>query len=304
MKLLWNLPETLQEATTTQIFSGGACNILDGRGRLLRNEERDPINNWLTERGYRFFDPQVHPDTHGMEYDYHIHHPMEVAARDSAKINLYEVSPRTFGGVTSFEIAADHFQFGEPTIIYFSDGDSQQDNIPVHSPEGHPLFTPDGIDNNKDATQAHLKEFTKNANNMRKYLMGFAREMDTLSVGFSDNPANGDIVITPDKMHGSELFEAVVRAASNQRTFVTFTGGESAQDDRGNPIIILPSRLREQNIQAILDQYVDEGNALRRAIAKLVDISVYTRVVYTQKAVIMALEEVLHLTDTKPAQAR
>ncbi|MBZ0303382.1 MAG: hypothetical protein K8J31_26805 [Anaerolineae bacterium] len=44
---------------------------------------------------------------------------------------------------------------------------------------------------------------------------------------------------------------------------------------------------------ALLDQYVDEGNALRRSIAELVGVTVFTRVVYTQRSAIMALDEVL-----------
>ena len=64
----------------TQVFSGGACNILNVDGVLLRNTERDPINEWLTEMDLWLFDPQIHPDTHGEEYDYRKHFPLEVAA--------------------------------------------------------------------------------------------------------------------------------------------------------------------------------------------------------------------------------
>jgi len=34
-------------------------------------------------------------------------------------------------------------------------------------------------------------------------------------------------------------------------------------------------------MRALLDQYVDEGNELRRSIAELVSINVFVRVVYT-----------------------
>ena len=115
--------------------------------------------------------PQIHPDTHGCEYDYHIHHQLEMKAREVAEINLYEVSPRTFGGITGFEIATDHFQWHEPTVIYYSHGLPDKDDIPAHSPKGHPLFQPDGIYNNDQVMQAHYREFLKNGNTMRKYIM-------------------------------------------------------------------------------------------------------------------------------------
>jgi hypothetical protein len=46
-------------------------------------------------------------------------------------------------------------------------------------------------------------------------------------------------------------------------------------------------------MQALLDQYVDEGNELRRSIAELISITVFTRVVFTQRSAILALDEVL-----------
>ena len=292
----WNLTDEISKAHLTQIFSGGACNILNGEGKLLRNTERDSINAWLTSHDVVIFDPQIHPDTHGTEYDYEVHHPLELEARAAAKVNLYEVSPRTFGGITSFEIAADHFKQHEHMVIYYSDGNANQDMIPEHSSKGHPLFVPDAIFDNDAAMKAHYKEYIKNANNMRKYLLTFAKEMDSLGVSFSDNPAKGDVVVTPHRMHAVEMFKAVVMAASNERVFVTFTGGEDAQDTKGNPILISPENPREMEMHTLLDQYVDEGNALRRAIAELIEISVFVRVVYTQRSVLVALDEVLKLS--------
>jgi hypothetical protein len=289
----WTVTQEMSTVRQTLVFSGGACNILNASGELLRNTERDAINDWLTEQNITFFDPQIHPDTHGREYDYASDHKLEIAARTAAQINLYEVSPRTFGGITSLEIASDKFRWHEPMVIYFSDGDPTADQIPAHSEQGHPLFVPDGIDSSEAAVRAHYREFIKNGNNMRKYLMSFAREMNTLTVNFSDQVHDGDIVVTPERIHAAELFRAVVEAASNRRTFVTFTGGKAARDDKGNPLFILPENPPEVLLHALLDQYVDEGNALRRSIADLISISVYTRVVFTQKSAINALAEVL-----------
>lgn len=153
----WTATQEMNTVEQTQVFSGGACNILDTEGNLLRNRERDRINDWLTTKGIRFFDPQIHPETHGVEYDYGIHHQVELAARRAAKLNLYEVSPRSFGGITSFEIAADHFRQQEPMVIYFSDGNPDEDKLPEHSPKGHPLFVPAGIKSSEKARKISSK---------------------------------------------------------------------------------------------------------------------------------------------------
>lgn len=289
------LVRDMGDVNKTQVFSGGACNILDADGQLLRNTERDPINEWLTDIDLWFFDPQIHPDTHGEEYDYRKHHPLEVAARGVAGINLYEVSPRTFGGITSFEIAADHFREKEPMVIYFSDGNKNRDGIPAHSEKGHPLFVPFGIEYSQKAKDAHYQEFIKNGNNMRKYLMGFARMMDSLTVTFGTVDQRSDIVISPERMHAADLFRAVVKAASGERVIVTFTGGIESRDQFGNPVFLAPPNPPEIEKDALLDQYIDEGNDLRRAIADLIEISVFVRVVYTQRSVLLALEEVFQV---------
>jgi hypothetical protein len=44
----WSMTRDLAEAQKTQVFSGGAYNILDAGVNLLRNAERDAINDWLT----------------------------------------------------------------------------------------------------------------------------------------------------------------------------------------------------------------------------------------------------------------
>lgn len=297
MQVRWNLAADLEGAKQTQVFSGGACNILSSKGKLLRNTERDPINDWLTKKGVQIFDPQIHPDTHGVEYDYAVHHGMELAARAAAKVNLYEVSPRTFGGITSIEIAVDHFRYDEPMVLYFSDGDPFTDHVPAHSKKGYPLFAPSGLLEDEDATEAHYHEMIKNANNMRKYLLRFAQEMEMLTVTFNGEVRDEDVVITPNRMHAVDIFEAVVRAASGDRVYVNFRGGRETRDVKGNPLFVAPKNPPEVEMQMLLDQYLDEGNALRRAIAELVEISVFVRVVYTQRSVIDALREVLEITN-------
>lgn len=297
----WNVTKEIEQAHEAQIFSGGACNILDAKGHLLRNGERDKINDWLTEKNFVLFDPQIHPDTHGEEYVFEKHSVIEVEARKAAKLNLYEISPRTFGGITSLEIAADHFRYNEPMVLYYSDGSTTEDRIPQHDQFGSPIFVPYGVPENEEACLAHYREMRKNANNMRKYLMRFARDLPNLTVSFSRVSTDRDIVIMPDRMHAADIFEAVVRALRGERMFVHFSSEITEQDRNGNPTFTCPENPAEYELHAWLDQYVDAANALRRRIAELVNVNVYVRVVYTQAAAIEALDELIQLSNVKPS---
>jgi len=293
----WSITKGLSTAQLTQVFSGGACNILSENATLLRNQERDQINDWLTSQRIIFYDPQIHPDTHGRDYDYYIHHPLEIAARRYAKINLYEVSPFTFGGVTSLELAADHFRYHEPMVIYYSDGNPDEDVIPKHSERGYPLFDPNGLDDKPSETlvNAHFKEMIKNANNMRRHLITRSEDFETLTITYGKPTVQTDVVITPDKMHATEIFRAMVRACDHELITVTFTEPDRKRDKKGNPMMALDENLTTAQKQVRLEEYVLEGNDLRREISQLVEVSVYVRVVYTQTSVIQALREVFNI---------
>jgi len=295
MSSRWNVSEAVDTAGNIAVFSGGACNILSKDGALLRNQERDRINDWLTEKDVFFFDPQIHPATHGVEYNYAVHHKIEMAAREAAKINLYEVSPRTFGGVTSIELAVDTYDWREATVIYYSDADPNEDLLPPYSKEGHPQFQPDGYPNNEAALKAHYREYLKNGNNMRKYVVRFAQDIDTLTVTMGQDRHEHDAVIQPDRMHAVDMFEAIVNALDGNRVNLHFDGGPETRDAKGNPRFILPENPPEMQMKSFLDSYIDEGNMLRRRIAKMLEVSVFTRIVFTQKAAIAALEELLTL---------
>jgi hypothetical protein len=299
---IWNVTQEIERAHLTQVFSGGACNIRDAKGMLLRNGERDAINKWLTEKNVLFFDPQIHPDTHGEEYSFEKHSALEIAARKGAKLNLYEISPRTFGGITALEIASDHFRYHEPMVIYFSDGSTNTDRIPDHSELGHPLFVPHGLPREEAAQKAHYAEMQKNANNMRKFLMHIAAQMKGLTVSFSKHHIN-HYEISPDRMHAAEIFEAVVRALSGERIYINFPSEDQFRDENGNPRFVCPENPRPAELRAWLDQYVDEGSALRKRIAELIGVNVFVRVVYTQKSAVLALEELLVLKKMMQAEA-
>lgn len=293
--LRWNLATDMSQIKDIRVFSGGSCNIRDKAGNLLRNQERDDINDWLTEKGIRFYDPQIHPDTHGREYEFDIDHVLEMEARRQALVTLYEISPRTFGGAASLEIAMDEFEKDHATIIFFSDGKDGIDMIPKHSKDGFPLFVPYGIRDSEAARNAHYDEMVKNANRMRKYLMRFAQDLDTLTITFRSQDVSADIEVTPYRMHAADIFEAVVTAAAGKRVIVNFAGGDDSRDENGNPVYLAPKDPAPVQRNLMLDQYVDEGNALRKAISNLVKINVYVRVVYTQRDVIHALEDLMRI---------
>jgi hypothetical protein len=167
-----------------------------------------------------------------------------MAARAAAGINLYEISPRTLGGISSLEIASDPFRDQEPMVIYFSDGDPARDEVPAHLPQGYPLFQPHAIHESERAMHAHYQEFIKNANHMRKYLMSFAREMDTLTVNFSDQIHEGDVVITPERLHAPARGRVIPGGRAGclaPAHYVTFTGGGSPATRRATPCSSFPS---------------------------------------------------------------
>ena len=209
-------------------------------------------------------------------------------------MNLYEVSPHTFGGITSLEIAHDHFQQHEMIVIYFSDGDPNEDKLPAYSDEGYPLFVPKGIDKEK-VLQAHYKEFMKNANHMRRFVVDYANRYRNLKVVMDRDPRPRDVKITPRAMHAVDLFRAVAKAASGKRVTVNFMGGKSARDADGHPRIVAPESPSAGEMRALLDHYVAEGSELRQEIARLVEISVFVRVVFTQRAAMDALAELLKI---------
>jgi hypothetical protein len=297
----WSVTSEMKRVHLTQVFSGGACNIMNENAQLVRNTERDRINDWITEQNIVFFDPQIHPDTHSTDYDYALHHPMEIGARTAAKVNLYEISPYTFCGITSLEIAVDHLRRREPTVIYYSDGQPDTDALPPHSKEGHPLFRPQGLPKNAEARLAHYREFRKVGRLMRRFMIDLANELDTLTVTFgTDDIRKGDVAVTPYRLHAVDMFKAAIRAARGERVFINFAGGDDSRDENGVPMFLLPESPNQTNLRALLDQYVDEGCELRKAIAELVEIGVYLRVVYTQRSAIVALDEMFHAKQIRP----
>lgn len=126
--------EKLRSSGRQFVFTGGACNILHPQGNQ-RNPGRDELMGWLESQRVWFFDPQIHPSTHGRNYDYDIHGPGEKLAREKALVTVYELSPYSYGGVTIMEALTDGCK-GKQVIIWYSGGPDSFDD------KGRPLFTP------------------------------------------------------------------------------------------------------------------------------------------------------------------
>lgn len=112
--------EMMQAGEMPLLFTGGASNIqtLDGP---MRNPGRDPLAKWLDERGWSYFDPQIHYATHGRDYIWGIDGPQEKIAREVTKLRVYEINPYTIAAVSIMEIM-DDARLGRHSIVWYNGG--------------------------------------------------------------------------------------------------------------------------------------------------------------------------------------
>ena len=114
--------EMMQQGEEPLLFTGGACNIQGPTGPT-RNPGRDPLARWLDEQGWSYFDPQIHPSTHGRDYIWGIDGPQEKKAREHARLRVYEITASTIGSVSMLEIM-DDARRGRTSIVWFNGGKS------------------------------------------------------------------------------------------------------------------------------------------------------------------------------------
>lgn len=112
--------EMMQAGIAPLLFTGGASNI-QGPSGPIRNPGRDPLAKWLDEKGWSYFDPQIHPSTHGRDYIWGIDGPQEKKAREKAKLRVYEITATTIAAVTMLEIM-DDARRGRKSIVWFNGG--------------------------------------------------------------------------------------------------------------------------------------------------------------------------------------
>ncbi len=112
--------EMMQAEVKPLLFTGGASNIQSLSGPI-RNPGRDPLAAWLDENGWPYFEPQIHPTTHGREYVWGIDGPQEKKAREQATLRIYEITATTIAAVTMLEIM-DDARRGRRSIVWFNEG--------------------------------------------------------------------------------------------------------------------------------------------------------------------------------------
>ena len=109
--------EMMRSGVEPLLFTGGACNITTPTGPV-HNHGRDRLANWLDDKGWSYFEPQIHPDTHGREYVWELDGPYEKKARERAKLRIYEIAPSTISSISVLEAMEDAWQ-GRTSIVWF-----------------------------------------------------------------------------------------------------------------------------------------------------------------------------------------
>lgn len=134
--------EMMQAGEIPLLFIGGASNIQSPTGPI-RNPGRDPLARWLDKQGWSYYDPQIHPSTHGRDYIWGIDGPQEKKARELAKLRVYEISPFTIASVSIMEIMDDGRK-GRTSVVWYNGGR-------VFAPQG--LGDRDGLRSNQKLRQ-------------------------------------------------------------------------------------------------------------------------------------------------------
>ncbi len=175
---------TGDKANQTVVFSGGACNALNDDGMLVRNTTRDGLNAWLDQLEIKFYDPQIHPDSHGREYVYEVDGPGEQAARAAAKVTLYQLGDETLGAVTAMEIVRDALS-GKKVVLWLS-GSKDEKKRPQFKPAGK-LASEDKV------VTAALAEYVKAGTNVRKNLVAFLSGLSNVKIVATEDEAKAAI---------------------------------------------------------------------------------------------------------------
>lgn len=130
--------EMMQAGEMPLLFTGGACNIQSPTGPI-RNPGRDPLAAWLDAQEWSYFDPQIHPTTHGRDYIWGLDGPQEKKARELAKLRVYEITPFTISAVSIMEVL-DDARRGRTSIVWFNNGR---------------IFTPQGLGDRSELRNNH-----------------------------------------------------------------------------------------------------------------------------------------------------
>jgi hypothetical protein len=240
------------------IFSGGASNYIRADGEKERNENRDLINSMLSKFGIKFFDPQIHPKTHGRDYDGSVDGDTERLAREESDLDLYEINDKSLGAVTMIELVRDLFDRDAQRVVYLDY-------------KGADSFKPLGLENEK-ARLAHYNEYLNAGRNFRDYFKKYSEDPSlpglTVVENMADIPEGSEKHIIPaNKLAASELLE-IYHEAKKDPTKEIYVYFEGPVDAKGRKILDLPSVVTNDSdvLQAVLDDYVAEGKKMRAQV--------------------------------------
>ena len=168
--------EQFKEGRMPDVFLGGACSMVTAKGHE-RNPGRDPAADWLDQQKLSYFDPQIHPDTHGRDYIYELDGPVEKAARALARLRIYEITPWSLASVTMFEIL-DDVRRGRVSLVWFNGG---EDYAPFGIGSTDDVRTDEDLEDRMgNPAHAHLVGILKAGRRMRKELQAMTADYPKL----------------------------------------------------------------------------------------------------------------------------
>ena len=251
------------------VFLGGACNIINENGENTYNDGRDTLADKLQEQNIPHFDPQIW----GRNYDPVSDGFAEQAAHKHSNINLFEIRPDTFGGVTAFEAIGKKYCSDVKSIVF------------LNSDNKKTLFRPELNKN----VQTHLFEYQRAGTNLRSDCIKFLRMAGSVDsgkviiggndeysfyniqktnkrLGISQSKDDGYtlqnkkvFLIPKNKMCAKELLHAFDCGMRGEEIEICFQGFEKNKTAH-------PAFLPLGDTKGKLDEYIKEGREMKRVL--------------------------------------
>lgn len=274
----------LADVELIDLFSGGSCNIIGPDGNHTENTKRLLLNLWANQF-INVADPQLGTNT---PWKWEVHGIAEVEARKHARCRLYELSSRTFGALTCFEISIDVAQMArgkldKKHVLVVFDENVNAAGIPEFKPYSVDLENPAKIPT--AVLLAHFKEALAAGNKMRKY---FIKEVATNSLLYvTQTEAETSALIgqlggqrvttfklTKRKLHAGELAAAITATfTTRQPVIVQFEEFDDTPSYEPIPLgfdgEVTPEWVEANKaiVLMVLAEYLQEGNNMRKALS-------------------------------------
>jgi len=230
--------------------------------------------------GVQSIDPQIHPDTHGRSYDGNKDGDAEKLAVDYSKVDLIQIRPDTMGGVSMMELMRDGVVAGTSRVVWLSGEE----------------FVPLGVGGEADG--AHLREYQKNGQRMRRELVRMSRAdgklkeegngQGNLQVFYEEGDAWSQaeaesgvrvVKLAKDRLDGEEILEAFNWVMKGEQVRVLFGGGK---DEGGDPVFESDGDLKN---------YIEKGTKMREKLRKLMEQDNGTKLVSNREEALRGLLE-------------